>query len=347
MEISKRQQNIIIQLILDRNNLADILKLNDFDSVTVRTLQRDINELIKLGYVKKSGKARAITYAPTKLGLLQIYFSEESLNNIFQNENRNKIFYDFERLKLLNENNLFSLVEFKKLEVHNKIYQKEYLDVPPDILKRKKERIIIELSWKSSQIEGNTYTLLETESLLKEGVAGKGRTKDETQMILNHKKALEFAEKNKNVFSGKITKLAILELHKFLAEGLINVGIRERLIGITGSVYRPLDNRHQINEEIERLCEVINKKENVFEKALIAFIYICYLQPFNDGNKRTARILANAILNANDSFPLSLRAVDVNTYKLAILAYYEFGSLGNAKKVFIDQAKFASENYAI
>jgi len=347
MEITNRQQNIIIQLILGKDSLADILKINDFNSLTARTIQRDFNELIKLGLVEKSGKARAVIYAPTKLGLLQVYFSEDSLNSIFQNENREKIVYDFGRLDLLKENNLFSSTELKELETQNKIYQKKYFGAPASILKREKERITIELSWKSSQIEGNTYTLLETESLLKEGVVAKGKTKDETQMILNHKKALEFSENNKDIFSGKISKSHILELHKYLAESLIDSGIRERLVGITGSVYRPLDNKHQINEELGRLCDVINSKTDVFEKALIAFVYICYLQPFNDGNKRTARILANAILNASDSFPLSLRAVDVNTYKLAILTYYELGSIGNAKRVFVDQAKYAAENYAI
>lgn len=118
-------------------------------------------------------------------------------------------------------------------------------------------------------------------------------------------------------------------------------------MGITGSVYRPLENKFQIEDELKRLCAVINGKPSVYEKALLAFTYICYLQPFNDGNKRTGRILANAILYADNSFPLSLHAVNVNTYKLAILAFYELGILGNAKKVFIDQAKFAAENYSI
>lgn len=98
---------------------------------------------------------------------------------------------------------------------------------------------------------------------------------------------------------------------------------------------------------MQKLCEVINSKQNIYEKALLAFTYICYLQPFNDGNKRTGRVLANAILYAHDSFPLSLRAVNVNTYKLAILAFYELGTLGNAKQVLVDQAKYAAENYAI
>lgn len=347
MEITNRQQSIIIRLILGASNVSDLLKLPEFSSLTVRTLQRDVNELIKVGLVAKFGKARAVTYKPTSLGLLGLKFSSDSLNELFENESREKISYDFDRLTLLNKNNLFTDSEKKKLNVNNDIYQSKYRSAPKDIIKREHERIIIELSWKSSQIEGNTYTLLETESLLKEGVAALGRSKDETQMILNHKKALEFSDENKDIFSDRISSALVVELHKILAEKLIDSGIRERLVGITGSVYRPLDNKHQINEELERLCEVINAKEDIFEKALISFVYVCYLQPFNDGNKRTARILANAILNAYNSFPLSLRAVDVNTYKRAILAYYELGSIGNAKDVFIDQARYAAENYAV
>jgi Fic family protein len=183
--------------------------------------------------------------------------------------------------------------------------------------------------------------------LIKDGIPAVGKSKDETIMVLNHKKALDFSEENRELFSSDLTIQTVIELHKILAEGIIDPGLRESLVGITGSAYRPIDNKFQVEEELRRLCEVINEKQDVFTKALLAFTYICYIQPFNDGNKRTARILANAILYANDSFPLSLRAIDVNTYKLAILAFYELGTLGNVKKVFIDQAKFAADNYAI
>ena len=166
-------------------------------------------------------------------------------------------------------------------------------------------------------------------------------------MVLNHKKALDFSEQHKEMFEGALSVQTIIELHKILGEGLISHGLRERLVGITGSVYKPLDNKYQIEDELKKLCDVINVKPDVFEKALLAFTYICYLQPFNDGNKRMARILANAILYAHDSFPLSLRAVSVSTYKLAILAFYELGILGNTKQVFIEQSNFAADNYAI
>ncbi len=231
--------------------------------------------------------------------------------------------------------------------MYNGIFREGLKAASPDIIRRERERITIELSWKSSQFEGNTYSLIETETLLKEGIPARGKTQEETTMVLNHKKALDFSAQHPRLFSKELQLQTIIELHRLLAEGLFDQGLRERPVGITGSAYKPLDNKFQIEDELRHLCAVINRKQCVYDKALLAFTYICYLQPFNDGNKRTGRILANAILYANDSFPLSLRAVDVNTYKLAILAFYELGTLGNAKQVFIRQAKFAAENYAI
>lgn len=348
MEMTKRQQQLLVNILSsDGNSISELSKDPIFTDVTERTIQRDLNALEAKELVERQGKARSINYTITPKGRLDIYLSSEIIEGIFSNEDRAQIPYDFSRLEALKNNSLFSDTEMTELVRNNDIYYKKLITAPKDILKREKERITIELSWKSSQIEGNTYTLLETESLLEQGIPAKGRSKDETQMILNHKKALEFAEDNRDLFANKITKNTVIKLHEMLAENLMDSGLRERIVGITGSAYRPLDNKFQIEEELERVCEVINSKNDVFEKALIAFVYICYLQPFNDGNKRTARILANAILFANDCFPLSLRAVDVNTYKLAILAYYELGILGNAKKVFIGQAKFAAENYAI
>lgn len=347
MDITLRQQQILISLLSAASSLSDLLSKPTFSEVTERTLQRDLSLLESRGFIERQGKARAVTYNITSNGRLNIFLSNEALEKIFADENRPKVLYDFSRLDALRLNSLFTDPEHLELVKNNDIYYQKLVTAPKDIIKRERERITIELSWKSSQIEGNTYTLLETESLLKQNIPAKGKTEEETIMLLNHKKALEFSEQHKEFFKSKLTKSAIIDLHRILSEGIIDMGIRERLVGITGSVYRPLDNKFQVEEELGRLCNVVNGKDDIFEKALIAFTYICYLQPFNDGNKRTARILANAILFANDSFPLSLRAVDVNTYKLAILAYYELGILGNAKQIFLDQAEFAAENYAI
>lgn len=347
MSISQRQQQIMSALMSGSNTLPQLATLSVFQDITERTLQRDLNELIEQGFVERRGEARAVSYGVTNAGRINIELSGNLLEVLFADEDRQVLGYDFGRLDVLSSQPLFSAAETKQLDEHNATFQEKLRTAPADIIRRERERITIELSWKSSQFEGNTYSLLETETLLKEGIPAQGKTQEETVMVMNHKKALDFSEEHKEIFASNLQVQTIIELHRLLAEGLFGHGLRERLVGITGSVYRPLENKFQLEDELRRLCEVINAKQSVYEKALLAFTYICYLQPFNDGNKRTGRILANAILYAHDSFPLSLRAVDVNVYKLAILAFYELGVLGNAKKTFIDQAKFAAENYAI
>lgn len=347
MAISNRQQQLMTSLMTGSNSLPQLMKLPHFTGITNRTLQRDLNVLIEAGLVMRQGEARAVTYSVTSAGRMNLALSREELERLFAQEKRAALSYDFNRLHTLAETSLFTDKEQRQLDEYNSVFQAKLQKAPKDIIRRERERITIELSWKSSQFEGNTYSLLETETLLKEGMPAPGKTQEETTMVLNHKKALDFSEQHSNLFADHLEVQTIIEVHKRLADGLFDYGLRERLVGITGTVYKPLENKFQIEDELKRLCNVINSKENIYEKALLAFTYVCYLQAFNDGNKRTGRILANAILYAYDSFPLSLRAVDAHTYKLAILAFYELGILGNAKQVFIDQASFAAENYAI
>ena len=347
MDINNKHQKILTCLLIGAKTLTELIEQPTLSETTERTLQRYLKKLLESGLVVRHGEARSITYSASDKARVQLNLSNEVLKDFFNNEDRQKISYDFKRLDNLSNNPLFSEQEIQTLERFNNIFVNKLKNAPIDIIRRERERITIELSWKSSKIEGNTYSLLETETLIKEGLPAVGKSSEETKMVINHKRALDFTEQNREIFSGNISPASIINLHKILGEGIIDMGLRKGLIGITGSFYSPLDNVHQISEELEKLCEVINKKKSIFEKSLIAFTYICYLQPFNDGNKRTARILANSILYSNNAFPLSLRAVDVDTYKLAILAFYELGILGNSKQVFIDQAKFAAENYAI
>ena len=116
-------------------------------------------------------------------------------------------------------------------------------------------------------------------------------------------------------------------------------------MGITGTVYKPLDNQWQIKEALEKLIAVINKTNNPLEKALIASTMISYIQPFADGNKRTGRMLTNAILLAHDYYPLSYRSVDEITYKKAPILFYEQNSLYQLKKIILDQYQLALKTY--
>ncbi len=207
------------------------------------------------------------------------------------------------------------------------------------------ERLAVDLSWKSSQIEGNTYSLLETERLLKEREEAKGKTREEAIMLLNHKDALDFVLDEPD-YLREITVHRIEDIHAILTKELGQErNIRHRRVGITGTNYRPLDNEFQIREALEDMCTLINGKDNVFEKALLALVLLSYIQAFTDGNKRTARITSNAILMANGYCPISFRTVDSIDYKKAMLMFYEQNNIAAFKKIFIEQFEFAVSTY--
>lgn len=207
------------------------------------------------------------------------------------------------------------------------------------------ERLAIDLSWKSSQIEGNTYSLLETERLLKEKVTAEGKTKDDAIMLLNHKEAIDFIIDNPDYIS-PLTVPGIEDIHSLLVKDLgVDRSIRKRRAGISGTNYQPLDNEHQIKEALGDMCNLVNSRENVFEKALLSLVLISYIQPFADGNKRTARIISNAILLGNGYCPVSFRTIDSVEYKKAMLLFYEQNNITAFKRVFINQFEFAVTTY--
>ena len=140
--------------------------------------------------------------------------------------------------------------------------------------RKEMERLGIDLSWKSSQIEGNTYSLLETERLLRESKTADGKTKEEAVMLLNHKDALRFVLDNPDYLQ-HLTISHIEDIHQLLTKELsVDRGIRHRRVGITGTNYHPLDNEFQIREALHDTCDLINSKENVFEKALLTLVLL-------------------------------------------------------------------------
>ena len=207
------------------------------------------------------------------------------------------------------------------------------------------ERLAIDLSWKSSQIEGNTYSLLETEKLLKEQETASGRTKDEATMLLNHKDAIDFIVANPDYII-PLSVAPIEDIHSILVKELnISRNIRNSRVGISGTNYKPLDNEFQIKEALTDTCKTINDKTDVFEKALLMLVLLSYIQPFGDGNKRTARIISNGILLHYKYCPISFRTVDSIEYKKAILIFYEQNNISPIKDIFIDQYAFAVNTY--
>lgn len=254
--------------------------------------------------------------------------------------------YNFELLAGLPAS-IFSEKEMRILEEATAEYKKRITDVSPAIQKKELERLVIELSWKSSKIEGNTYTLLDTEKLILEGKEAPGHSKEEAVMILNHKAAFTFVHENKQRFQ-TLTRANLEELHAILVKDLsVCLGLRKKPVGILGSKYQPLDNGHQITEAVENLSALVDRMKSPYEKACVALLGISYIQPFEDGNKRTSRLMANALLMAHTLSPLSYRSVDEVEYREAMLVFYELNSLVPFKNIFISQYDFAARNYAV
>lgn len=312
-------------------------------NVSKPTLIRDLNTLQKQKRIKCIGKGPLTKYYPYTVNPLLREFNLDAYFSVDPDKRIAKRSFDFKIFDYLSR--LFTQEELSLLDIYKKSYSQATFHLDPSVLKRELERFTIELAWKSSKIEGNTYTLLETETLIKEQKEAKGKTKEEAIMILNHKSAFDEIVKNRKDFA-TLSLSIITQLHNVLVKDLrVTTGIRKQAVGITGTTYVPLDNEHQLREVFEKTIMSINTTENIFEKAFIALVMIAYIQPFTDGNKRTARMITNAVLLAHDLYPLSYRSVNEDMFKKALILFYEQGSINEIKRLFIEQVHFANETY--
>ena len=310
------------------------------------TLKRMIAAGIKAGDIVAEGKARATRYRLSSQAQLLMPLNLDTYFALEVDERQVQSSYNFELINgLLAETRLFSDKDQVHLDALQEEFRQHISELTDNEYRKEMERLGIDLSWKSSQIEGNTYTLLETERLLRESKTAEGKSKEEAVMLLNHKDALSFVLDNPDYLK-ELTVSHIEDIHQLLTKDLsIDKGLRRHRVGITGTNYHPLDNEFQIREAMREACELINSKSNIFEKALLTLVLLSYIQPFSDGNKRTARITSNAILIANDYCPLSFRSIDSIDYKKAMLIFYEQNNLYAFKQIFMEQFEFAVKEY--
>jgi len=333
-----------ITILLDNlKNSRDSLCLNDLylaldKSVTKRTLRRYLLELHLRGQILISGanKNRTYAYNPDNSYASQnsqSIFSEEStliikklevplymrephtyhktwLNKYIPNQSyylsqaQRNILYECGK-EIVNEN-------LVNTYIHN-IYQ----------------RILIDLSYNSSRLEGNTYSLLDTKKLLLEGKAADDKLNSEKIMILNHKEAIRYLMDSINNI--KVDNEAIRTLHYLLSDGLVtpeNAGkIRKEAVKISGSVYIPLESQSLIEENLHQLTTKASLINNPFEQSIFLLIHISYLQAFIDVNKRTARLASNIPLIKNNLTPIAFNEIATDDYRSAMIAIYEFNEI--------------------
>ncbi len=343
--MDKREQQIIDFIKKKKGCSSKEIFENVAASFSYPTLKRVLADLKAKKFLLTKGQGKGTKYL---LSPAYDILAPVDIEKYYQKEvDERQIIESFNPkiVQILGRYTVFTQAELEKLESLQKKHLNNISDLAPNEYQKELERLAIDLSWKSSQIEGNTYSLLETERLLKEKETTEGKTKEEAVMLLNHKTTLDFIIANTN-YLNPLTTAKIEDIHFLLIKELaIQRNLRKRRVGISGTNYKPLDNEFQIAEALKNSCQVINKKKCVFEKALLALVLISYIQPFMDGNKRTARIVSNAILLNNDYCPVSFRTVNSIDYKKAMLIFYEQNKIANFKEIFIDQFEFAVKNY--
>ena len=344
--INKRELEILDFIRMNQGISSTEILRGISTSMSYATVKRLLSGLIEENLVTKRGQGKSTKYFISPAWQL---LSPVNIDHYFEREIDERDIqerFNFNLISgILQEHRIFTTVEMEKLEILQSQYINNVTQLSETAYKKELERLAIDLSWKSSQIEGNTYSLLETERLLKEKETASGKTKEEAIMLLNHKEAIDFLIEDPD-YLNPISISGIEDIHTILTKELgVDKNIRKSRVGISGTNYRPLENPFQIKEALSAMCELVNSKNSAFEKAILLLVLISYIQPFVDGNKRTARIAGNAVLMFHKHCPISYRTVDSVDYKKAMLLFYEQNNITIFKQIFIDQFEFAVKTY--
>jgi hypothetical protein len=210
-------------------------------------------------------------------------------------------------------------------------------------------RLLIDLSWNSSRLEGNTYSLLDTQRLIEAGETAEGLAATDAQMILNHKQAIEFLVQAADQIG--FERAVILNLHALLAENLLPDAaaegrLRRMAVSIGGSVFHPLEGPQRIAECFEQVLATARAIDDPFEQSFFAMVHLPYLQPFEDVNKRVSRLAANIPLIRHNLSPLAFIDVPMALYTRAILAVYELNRVEALRDLYVWAYERSAARYA-
>lgn len=209
-------------------------------------------------------------------------------------------------------------------------------------------RLLIDLSWASSHLEGNTYSRLDTRALIEHGQAAHGKAALETQMILNHKSAIELLVEN--IDHAELNRYTLMNLHSALAENLLpnpadEGRIRQHAVDIGQSVYRPLSTPQQIDDALDVLLSKAHRIRDPFEQSFFMMVHLPYLQAFADINKRTSRLVANLPLFRANLCPLTFLDVPPEAYSRAILGVYEMTRVELLRDLYVWAYERSTQEY--
>lgn len=330
-----------------------------------RTAQRLIAKLIETGQIGVAGQGRArryLTHDVTREAAIQapgaddfpsfIPLSADSqgiLAYLAQvPQARNPVGYQRDFLDTYRPNETWYLSETLRRQLH-RMGSTTDIDAAAGTYSRALlNRLLIDLSWASSHLEGNTYSRLDTRELIEHGNAARGKAAFETQMILNHKAAIELLVEN--IGHVAIDRYTLMNVHSALAENLLpnpsdEGRIRRHAVDIGKSIYRPLSTPQQIEEVLAELLDKAGQIRDPFEQSFFMMVHLPYLQPFADINKRTSRLIANLPLFRANLCPLTFLDVPEQAYSRATLGVYELTRVELLRDLYVWAYERSTQEY--
>jgi len=317
-------------------------KLNVSDNVSNRTIRRRLQQLIELGLVESQGKNKGLRYFPflesNSSGFIFTAKNQTIIDQIRQPLiKRDPCSYNADWLNAYQANQTYylSLEQLKRLHQQGKPLMD---NLPAGTYARKIfNHLLINLSYNSARLEGNTYSLVDTEKLLLEGKTAANKLDMETVMLLNHKEAIRYLVDGINRM--KINIDNIRTLHYLLADGLIQAEeagqIRETGVRIALSSYIPLEGKQRLTTQLNCIVSKARQIQNPYEQSFFLLVHISYLQAFIDVNKRTARLAANIPLVRHNLVPVSFNDIAIDDYISALISCYELNQIEPLAQLYV------------
>lgn len=323
--------------------VAQAAGMSKSDEGDRKAIRRVLTALVERGVLEARGAARARVYVATTNAAAEapksqedsrpfkdISLSQESerlLKYVSQSlQARTPVGYNQDFLRQYEPNQSFYLTGAQRAQLLKMGTVENAVRPAGTYARNILNRLLIDLSWNSSRLEGNTYSLLETKRLIELGESAAGKDASEAQMILNHKGAIEYIIESAT--EDEITSHEVFSIHALLSENLLgdpsaSGRIRQIAVGVGGTTYLPLENPHVLNECFQIFIEKLNLIEDPFEQSFFTLVQLSYMQAFEDVNKRTARLVANIPLIKKNLRPLSFIDVENEAYVKALLGVYE------------------------
>ncbi|MBO6551178.1 MAG: Fic family protein [Rhizobiales bacterium] len=334
-----------------------------------RTLNRRLDGLVQQGLIEKVGKARATLYIAVVENIQVVQKDKEEPKQQQQTElfaplskggsevlkivsgplaNRKPVPYNRDFLENYEPNKSSFLTAVEKRKLHDMGRTGDAEHEAGTYALQILNRLLIDLSWNSSRLEGNTYSLLETQRLIELGQSVEDKAPRDAQMLLNHKAAIEFLVQSARDVG--FNRMTILNLHALLAENLLpdpgaEGRIRQEAVGISGTVYMPPEVPQIIEECFDKILKKASAITDPFEQAFFVMVQLPYLQPFIDVNKRVSRLAMNIPLIRNNLAPMSFIGMPDQTYTQGLLGVYELNRIDLIKDVFLWAYEKSSARY--